>query len=316
MTQVNQIPRRAFPELGAEFNQQFQQMIDALNTLLGYNGKTTLKSSLDLSGNTITGVGTAASESDVVTLGTANSKYSAAALRPQLEANGSNPLQSVRRLNDAGQREQNSSYMNALLSTAPSANNIQVFFSSSGGMTTITIPASVFHYADGSSRHLNAFSLTVSNPTTYTIAAAPTGAVASGTTITITITGVFSGLAAGSYVTIAGVTDADFDGFVQIASPPTPTTSFSFPSTLAATTSGGGTVTTAGVYYIYLEQNNPNPQYIGVPEAADTPFNRLPSSTDQRQLIAVATINSSGGVSAQSAGGGTPGSTLNAGSFF
>ena len=315
MTQVNQIPRRMFPELGTEFNQHYQQMVDGLNTLLGYNGTATLKSSLDLSGNTITGVGAAASESDVVTLGTANSKYSAAALRPQLEANGSNPLQSVRRLNDAGQREQNSSYMNSLLSTAPSANNIQVLFSSpGGGMTTITVPASVFHYADGSSRHLNAFSLTVSNPATYTIAAAPTGAVANGTAITITTTSPISGIAPGSYVTIAGVTNSDFDGFVQIAT--VGASSFTFPSTLAATTSGGGTVATAGVYYIYIEQNNPNPQYIGVPEAADTPFNRLPSSTDQRQLIAIATIDSSGGVSAQSAGGGTPGSTLNAGSFF
>ena len=315
MTQVNQIPRRTFTEFGPEFTQHYQQMIDGLNTVLGYNGETTLKSNLNLGGNVITGVGSAVSSSDVVTLAQANNSYSAAALRPQLEANGSTPLQSVRRMNDAGQREQNSSFLNSLLSMPPSANTIQVLFSTpSPGHTTITIPASQFHYADGTILDLNAFSLTVANPTTYTIAAAPTGAVASGTIATITITGTFSGLAGGAYVTIAGVTNPAFDGFVQTSTITGST--LTYPSTLAPTTSGGGTVTTAGVYYIFVEQGNPNPQYIGVPTTADTPFNRLPTSTDQKQLIAIATVNGSGGDSTQSVGGGTPGSTLNAGSFF
>lgn len=317
MTQVNQIPRRAFPELGAEFNQQLQQMIDGLNTLLGYNGKTTFKSSLDLSGNTITGVGTAASDTDVVTLGTANSKYSAAALRPQLEANGSNPLQSVRRMNDAGQREQNSSWLNSLLSTAPSANNIQVLFENgvpSSGFTTILLPASQFVYSDGTVVHLNALSHIATNPGVFNIAASPTGAVSNGTSATIATT-TASGVSAGDYVTIAGVGDSDFDGTWQVATT-TPPDVFTFLTTIAAANSGGGTVTTASVFYFYIAQGNNNPQFIGVPLTSDSPFKRLPASNDQRQLIAIATINSSGGVSSQSAGGATPNSTLNAGSFF
>lgn len=300
-----------------QFIQHYLQMIDAMNTLLGYNGQTTLKSSLNLSGNTITGVGSPVSASDAVTLAHANTNYSAAALRPQLEANGASPLQSVRRMNDAGQREQNSSWLNSLLSTAPSANNIQVLFQNatpSAGYTTITLPASQFIYSDGSVSHLNAFSHVATNPGTFSIAASPTGAVSTGTTATITTTSA-SGVTVGDYVTIAGVTDTDFNGTWQVATTPL-TTVFTFATTIAAASSGGGTVTTASVFYFYTVFGNPMPQYLGVPFTSDTPFKRLPASNDQRQLIAVATINSSGGVSAQSAGGATPNSTLNAGSFF
>lgn len=310
MGEVNQIPRRNFTEFNTQFMLHYQQMIDAVNSVLGYHGTTTLRSDLNLNGNKITGVGTASADSDVVTLGTANSNYSAEALRPQLEANGSTPLQSVRRLNDSTQREQNSSYMNTLMSTAPSANNIEVLFSSPGsGMTSITIPASLFRFADGSTQNLNAFTLTVSDPGTFTI----TTAVSDGTTATITTTAL-SGVVAGNYVTITGVSDSDFDGTWLVSGVTGDV--FTFATTIAAASATGGSVTTASVYYFYATASSQNVQYIGVASTADTPYNRLPTSTDGRQLIAIATVSGSGGVSAQSAGGGTPSSTLNAGSFF
>lgn len=314
MAQINQVPRKVFPGMDPAFAQHYTQMVDTVNSLAGYNGVIEVKNHLNMGGNRVMNAAAAVESGDAVTQSYADSNYSASALRPQLEAGGSSPLQSPRRINDQVQRESYSSYLNDILSTPPNANNIQVLFSSpGGGMTTITIPASIFRFADGSTLSLNSYSLTVSNPANFNIAASPTGAVSSGTVATITTTGA-SGVVPGNYVQIAGVADTDFNGEWVVAT--AAGLSFTFATTIAAAASGGGTVTTSSIYYFYIVKGNPNPQYLGVPAGADTPYNRLPTSTDGRQLIAVASVNSSGGVSSSSAGGGTPGSTLNAGSFF
>ncbi len=101
------------------------------------------------------------------------------------------------------------------------------------------------------------------------IAAAPTGAVRASSIITITVT-FAHGYIPGEMVTIAGVTDASFDGTFYIASVPSPT-SFTYLQSDPDTTSGSGTATlapqvTAGVHQVavffktrqgYLTQPSP-----------------------------------------------------------
>jgi hypothetical protein len=72
-----------------------------------------------------------------------------------------------------------------------------------------------------------------------TIDAAPTGAVRASNVVTIKTTAVH-GAAVGDEATIAGVTDASFNGRFYIASVPT-TTTFTYAQTAADATSGAGT---------------------------------------------------------------------------
>ena len=102
-----------------------------------------------------------------------------------------------------------------------------------------------------------------------TIAAAPAGAVRAANVATITLT-TAHGYAVGQTVTIAGVTDASFDGVFIVASVPSPS-SFTYSQVGAASTSGGGTATltpqiSAGVHQVavifqtrqgYLTQPSP-----------------------------------------------------------
>jgi len=73
--------------------------------------------------------------------------------------------------------------------------------------------------------------------TAKTIAASPTGAVRAASSVTITTTA--HGFIAGQTVTIAGVTDASFNGVFVIASIPTVTT-LTYLQSGADSTSGGG----------------------------------------------------------------------------
>ena len=102
-----------------------------------------------------------------------------------------------------------------------------------------------------------------------TIAAAPTGAVRTNAVSIITTTAVH-GYAAGQTVTIAGVTDASFNGVFVVAATPSPS-SFTYLQVGAASASGAGTATltpqiSAGVHQVavlfktrqgYLTQPSP-----------------------------------------------------------
>lgn len=99
-------------------------IIDAVNTHSGYRGPIQLADDLDLSGNQIKNVAAPTEGSDVLTSEAAEASYSAAALKPKLEAGGPNPFVTYRQINNGSQREQVSSYLNDLMSTPPSANAI------------------------------------------------------------------------------------------------------------------------------------------------------------------------------------------------
>lgn len=88
MPKPNQVPKLQFPTMDPVFQQHYQQVIDTLNTLAGYNGTVKLANHLDLGGNKVMNVGAPENPTDAISSGHAESKYSAKALRPHLEAGG------------------------------------------------------------------------------------------------------------------------------------------------------------------------------------------------------------------------------------
>jgi hypothetical protein len=106
----------------------------------------------------------------------------------------------------------------------------------------------------------------------------------------------------------------EIDGTYTVASIVNPTT---FTVRVSAGVSGsGGTVSSGGSFYYYVQGRSNKVLLATLPNASDTPFNRLGISGDNLQLLAVIRINASGGVDVGTAGGGTPTSTANAGSRF
>jgi hypothetical protein len=290
---------------------QMSNLQDAVNILGGHSGEVELSDHLSLGGHKITNVGPAESAADVLTNAVAEKKYSASALRPSLEAGGSQSMVSYRQINNQGQREQTSSWLNSLLSTPPNSNTINPIVSSGGGSTTVTIPASILKMGDGSTRYLPSRTDTLTNPASYSIS---TFTVALGVA-TVNLSSTPSpALAANTVIYISGT--GQIDGTYPIASIISPT---SFTINVSSGVSGaGGTVETGGVSYYYLDKSFNKVNLSTLPSASDTPFHRLGISGDGFQLLAVVSINSSGHVQVGTAGGATPSivSTANAGSRF
>lgn len=212
-------------------NQHLSNIVQALNNLQGFAGKTTVNSPYDFSGNKVTGVAEPSDPTDAINKAYADKNYGAAAVQPMLDILGNQVMQSTRRLNDPTQSESYSSFLNGTLNTAPTTNTSTVSFSApSGGFVPTTVSAGVHQRVDGST------------------------------------------------VPYAAYND----------SLPVP----------------GGTA----VYYYYLRSMTNTLQREG-PFSSDAQTNRLSSNTDGQVLIAVATVNGSGGVTTASAGGATDPST-------
>jgi hypothetical protein len=311
MPKSPKLGKMTFSSLSLPEQIQMSNLQDAVNILGGHSGEVELSGHLNLSGNKITNVGPAESESDVLTSGQAETKYSAEALRPHLQANGKVPLATYRMLNSKDQRENSSSWLNNLLSTPPNSNSINPIVSSGGGSTTVTIPASILQMGDGSKRYLPSRTDVLTNPANYSIS---TFTVALGVA-TVNLSSTPSpALAANTVIYISGT--GQIDGTYPIASILSPT---SFTINVTSGVSGaGGTVETGGVSYYYLDKSFNKVNLSTLPSASDTPFHRLGISGDGFQLLAVVSINSSGHVQVGTAGGATPSivSTANAGSRF
>ena len=169
MPKPSKLGKINFSSLSLQESLLMSQLIDNVNILGGHSGEVELSNHLNLSGNKITNVGPAVTESDVLTSGVAETKYSAAALQPKLQANSKTPLATYRMLNSGTQRENSSSWLNNLLSTPPNSNTINPIVSSVGGSTTVTIPASILQMGDGSKRYLPSRTDTLTNPASYSI---------------------------------------------------------------------------------------------------------------------------------------------------
>ena len=307
----NKLSKPYFGSLPGEFALHYSQMIDSVNSLMGYNGEIVLNNHINLQGSRITGLGDPESPTDAIAHGVAESSYSASALVPKIQAGGSNSLATYRQLNSPVQREQRSSWLNDLMSTPPSANTIYPLITNGSGNATITIPATVFTFADESTVMLQSRTDVLSLPGSYSISSIS----ATGNLVTLYTTTLTS-LTAGQVMTIAGVSPTGFNGTFTVTFVNPSLMEIQYQDDFATGTGSGGSVNLNGCYY-YLANKRSQLLELKGPFAGDAATNRLQACLDGSQIVAVVILTASGGIIAQSGGGGSPivGSPA-AGAFF
>ena len=318
MPQPTKLGKINFSSLSLPESLLMSQLIDNVNMLAGHSGPVQIADDLDLSGNQIKNVAPPSAGSDVLTREAAESSYSAAALRPQLESGGSTPFSGYRQINNGSQRESAASFLNDLMSTPPNANAIYPTLTTSGGSVQSVIPASLFTFSDGSTILLNGRTDLLSLPMQYALSSitAASGVV----TAVFAYTGTPPSIAAGNAGTIAGVSAVAFNGTFTLISVVidtigmTVTVEYQDPSAPGSGT--GGYFQLNGVYY-YAAKKRSQDIYLLGPYESDTNQNRINAAFDGYQLVCVVVITNSGGQVAQSGGGGSPlvGSPAS-GSFF
>jgi len=285
------------------FNQQWQNLVQAINVLQGHTQKSTILSTMDLSNKQIKNLGSPTDTNDAVSKAYADANYGPTAIRQQLEIMGKSVLQSVRRLNDVNQRESTSSFLNNLMSTAPTTNNSNVTFGSpSGGTVPVTISAGQFARPDDSVVSYPAFNDTVVLPTLINISTL----TRSGGVVTV-VTSSANPYHAGDTINITsgnGLSDLTFVGTFVITTIVIPGSTFQYDQTAPNASATGGQVDSGGVFYYHLNAQQSVLSRTGAP--VDTWFNRLTASADGQTIIGVAVVNGTGGAVSQSAAGATP----------
>lgn len=300
MPPPNQLGKLNFEGVDPTFQQWLNQAADTINTLAGHNGPVPIANHLDLGGKRIINVGPPVDETDALPSGVAQRKYSASALRPQLESSGTSPLKTQRRLNDPNQREQQSSWLNDLMSSVPSANDIFPTITPSGGGVSVSVPSSLFTFADRSTVLLNGRTDLLSLPAQYAIS----NITVSGGVVTIT-TATPSGLVAGQIATIVGVIPAVYNGTRQLTGAVPPFTLTYNDSGASGAYVSGGFVQVQGVYYYGVRKRSNSITLFG-PFTSDSAQNRLQVNFDGFQIVAVVVVTADGGQVEQSGGGGSP----------
>lgn len=309
---INQVPKLTGVEgMDPAFALHYSQLTDTVNSLLGYNGEIPLQNHVNMNGKSVRNIGAPITPLDAISSALADQSYSAPVLKPKLQAGGTAQLSSYRMLNSGTQREQLSSYLNDLMSSVPNANGILPTLHASGGFEDVTIPPTIFTFADQSSVQVEGRMDTLSLATTYTI----TSISAVGGVVTVTVASA-TGLTAGELMTIADVTPAGFNGAVYITNSSGGGATLQYNADVGTETGSGGQVQLANVYY-YAVQKRSSLLFLFGPYNGDTAQNRLQVNYDGHQIVAVVVLNGSGGQLDQSGGGGSPilGSPA-AGSFF
>jgi len=287
------------------FNQGLQHLTDEVNRLRGHGGPVSLPSGIDLGGSTIKNSGKAKGAGDLVSQAFASSQYGASNIAKQLESGGSHSLKSVRRIGDKNQRETNSTFLNALMSTSPTVNDATVSFGAAGGgSVTIYVSGGAHQYVDNQT--VVSFSSrydTVSLPATVAITSVT---LASG--VVTMVTGAPHGKVPGQTINVDGVTPnvgttTDFNGSFVVLTTPNANT-LTYRQVAPAGSGTGGSIGASGVYYYYL-RNNSNTLSMAGPFTDDTQRNRLSVNVDGQVLIAVAVVTPAGGDVSQSSGGAT-----------
>jgi len=284
-----------------QINQNYNQV---LNELLGFSGTVKFNAPLDLQGNRIINTGSPVAPTDVITKIIADAAYSAPVLRPQLEATGAQPLQTYRQLSNPIQQETNSSWLNTLAHTAPSANTSTVTFGApSGGFVPVTISAGIFTRADGTNLPYPQYNDSLALPTTFPIdTLVRAGGVVTGATIGVNT------LIAGETISISGAGDAGFNGsfaltFAGISGSP-PAQHFTFNQSSPNASTSGGTISLFGIYYYCLKPALGKLFRVG-PYQTDSTANRINSQKDGSMIIAVVSVNGAGGDITNTAAGST-----------
>lgn len=300
------------------FQAHYSQTIDAINSLLGFNGEIPLQNHISMNGFRVKNIGAPLAPNDALSHVVAQKSYSAAVLKPQLEAGGSQPLSTYKQINSATQRELVSSFLNDLPSSVPNANAIFPTLTTSGGSVQVVIPASLFTFSDGSSILLNGRTDLLTLPMQYALTSI---SVASGVvTAVFSYTGTPPSIAAGNAGTISGVSPSAYNGTFTLISvvintgAMTVTIEYQDPSAGGAAT--GGFFQLNPVWYYAAKKRSADIYLLG-PYVTDSAQNRLNVNMDGYQIVAVVVITNSGGQVSQSGGGGSPivGSPT-AGAFF
>lgn len=306
----NQLPKRNFDGVDPDFQQWLNQLTDTINYHSGYNGEIEFADHINMKGKNIKGVGAPVDPDDVISSAIASSRYSAAALAPQLESNQATPLKSYRQMNNKTQREQQSSWLNDLMSAPPSANNLFPTITNVSGGVQVSLPSGIFQFADGTSVKLQGRTDLLSLPAQYAITSL---AVSGGV---VTYNGAATGLVAGEIMTVAPATNPSYAGTFQIISSSSGGAVLEWQDPGASGTETSGNIQVNGVYYYAVKKRTTFVSLLG-PFAADTLQNRLQVNFDGFAIVAVVVVTASGGQVAQSGGGGSPivGSPT-AGSFF
>ena len=297
--QINQIPKLTFPGMDPVQAMHYSQMIDAVNSLLGFNGEIPLQNHINMQGYQVKNIGPATDPTDALSSALAESQYSASALSPKLAPSGSQPMPGYRILGSATQRESSSSWLNDLLSTPPNSNGILPTLTSGVGTVTVTIPASLFTFADGSTLLLQARTDILTVPAEFAISAIS----CVGNLVSVTCAP--SGLVAGQAATITEVDPASFNGTFPIISSTSGGADLEYQLDLGTVSGAGGFVQVNGVYYYSVAKRSTIIKLFG-PYASDTLQNRLQASPDGYQIVAVVTLTKSGGILDSTGGGGSP----------
>ena len=270
-----------------------------LNQLLGYGGPVKFNSHIDLGGNRILNLGVPTSPTDAVSQSFTAANYSAPVLRKQFEAAGNAPLQSYRRVSDRNQREQFSTFLNDITNTAPTSNTSQVTFGApSGGFVPVTVSSGTFQRVDGTLVNYAAYNDSLAVPASYSLTS-----LTRASNVVTGVTTVANTIQVGDTVLIAGATDSTYDGYFTVLTASSP--NFTYAQVGAGGSTTGGTVSRFGVYYYTIKaRSSVLYRYPGA-FPADTWTNRVNASGDGETIVAVATVNATGGDTVNSAAGGT-----------
>jgi hypothetical protein len=281
------------------FNQWVTSVAQALNSLAGHGGPIPLNSDVNLQGNKITGAGAPVTPSDVVTLDYATKNYGAPAIQPMIQALGKSILQSYRRLNDQGQQENYSSFLNSILNTAPTANTGTLSASAGGGFAVVTVNAGFHQRVDGSQVPFASRTDSLPLPASFSI----TSLTRSGGVVTAVLGSTFTG-PNGSQIGVGGPIPAEWQG-VFIVTGGSGTNTITYNQGGGNTSTGsGGTLTLISTYY-YTISRGQNMLGLVAAATADTWSARTAASFDGSTIIAVVVINYQGVDPINSAAGGT-----------
>jgi hypothetical protein len=290
----NKLPKAQSTAFDDDFQKWLSQLTDTVNTLAGYNGVIQLSDHIDMRGKNIKNVATPVDPTDAISSVHAESKYSPVVMRDALESQRDTQLRTYRQLNNPSQREQDSGFLNDLMS-APATSSTVIPLQTTAPGVTIQIPASSFTWANGDSLNTIPRADALTAPGVYSISSI----VVSGMIGTVNST---APVAAGGQVAISGYSDTRFNNVFQVFQIIS-SSQFTIQIGTENLTVGSGSLQIGGIYYYSIKKRfgalNLSPSYSG-----DTLQNRLQVCSDGSQIVAVVSVSSSGTVRLSSTGGG------------
>ena len=116
----------------ANSSTHYSKVVDAVNSLLGYNGPAVISNSLDVRGNNVQNVANPVSGTDAMNLQTAEAKYSPSVTSSQLDVTGGNALKGLTYLYRQSQKGLSVTITTAALTTGGGAGEHDFFERSFG----------------------------------------------------------------------------------------------------------------------------------------------------------------------------------------